>query len=106
MTRKIVARLAAAAVAAVVLHVSFPNQALAYQCKDRFIETKANKKGHARMAALQRQAMRAWSAQAKAGYGLSWSVWKIAAAKSTSCGKWQGHSTCVVKAKPCRYAVQ
>ena len=106
MTRNVISSLAAAAVATAVLHVSFPTQALAYQCKDRLIETKANQKGHARIAALQRQAIQAWSAQAKARYGLPWSVWKIAAARSTSCGNWQGHSTCIVKAKPCRYVVQ
>lgn len=51
-------------------------------------------------------ARKGWSNTAKAAFGLSWSVWKIAKNKGISCarlnsGKWR----CISSARPCNYVV-
>ena len=48
-----------------------------------------------------------WTGKAKAAYGLSWSVWNIAASPKQTCAPGaNGTFICTVKAKPCNYVVQ
>jgi hypothetical protein len=47
-----------------------------------------------------------WSSTAKSAFGLSWSVWSIAANRSVTCNKLaSGKWTCLASAKPCNYVV-
>jgi hypothetical protein len=47
-----------------------------------------------------------WSSTAKSAFGLSWSVWSIAANRSVSCNKLaSGKWTCLASGKPCNYVV-
>lgn len=78
--------------------------AQAYQCKGsphQSIGIKPLKLGA--MGAARKN----WSTSANSQFGLSWSVWKIAAARSVSCSKLNtGQWRCLASAKPCNYVVQ
>lgn len=72
--------------------------AQAYQCKSSYVQAEAlgAQKGQA-----TRRARTFWSQAVTEKYDVAWSVWKIAAAKSTNCN-WTGTKYyCIVKAKPC-----
>lgn len=103
MFSKSVIRTLAPIAGASVLLLGLASGASAYQCK-RFnlIGTFAGPGQANALAAAKAQ----WTAKAKQNYGLSWSVWTIAAGKSETCtASGGGAYACVVKAKPCNYVV-
>lgn len=95
--------LAPLAFAAVII-AGFSTGASAYQCKN------ANTVGsfaQASQPAALAAARAIWTANVKGNYGLSWSVWDIAAGRQESCVAGGGGSfMCTVRARPCNYVVQ
>jgi hypothetical protein len=91
------------AAAAIAIAVSLPGPAEAYQCKNSFVQGEGIHKLSAKARAA---AKAAWTANAKSAYGLAWSVWDIATAKSQNCSYTGGAFYCIYKAKPCLYVVQ
>jgi hypothetical protein len=75
----------------------------AYQCKSGYQQAEA----HGNIKPQARKSARAiWASTVKNKYGLQWSSWDIAAAKSQDCN-WTGNQFyCILKAKPCLYVVQ
>lgn len=95
-------RAAAYAAAAILALTLATSGAQAYQCKTSYVQAEAL--GNLRVKAMK-SAKTFWAAAAKDKYGVAWSVWDIAAAKSHSCN-WTGTKFyCIVKAKPCLYVV-
>jgi hypothetical protein len=89
--------------AAIVITLGFAaGGAQAYQCKSSYVQAEAV--GKPKFKALK-SARTFWSAEAKDKYDLSWSVWNIAANKSTDCNYTGNQWYCIVKAKPCLYVV-
>lgn len=95
-------RLAGLAVAVALPFVGL-GSAQASQCKANVVHAEA----HAKLRFQARSAAHAnWTSAAKAQYGLPWSVWNIAASKSTTCS-WTGNQFwCIAEARPCLYVVQ
>lgn len=76
--------------------------ASAYQCKSGFEQAEAH--GNTRVKA-RKSARTIRASSVKNEFGLQWSSWDIAASKSQNCD-WTGNQFyCIVKAKPCLYAV-
>jgi len=92
----------AATVAAATLAVSLAGPAQAYQCKGRLTQTEAIHKVRLKSHAAARSF---WSAKVKQAYGLPWSMWKIASAKSVSCRHTGAAWYCIARARPCLYVV-
>ncbi len=99
----IIRKLASIAGASILL-IGLASGASAYQCKKLNVTGVSAATGQtSALAGAQAQ----WTAKAKSAYGLSWSVWNIAAGKTQTCtASGNGAYTCVVKAKPCNYVVQ
>lgn len=100
---KKIARIAALGLAVTLPVAAAPSTAEAYQCKSTVVHAEAlsPKRMKARLSA-----QKFWADQAKDQFGLPWSVWKIATAKSMNCS-WTGNRHwCVAEAKPCYLAVQ
>ncbi len=86
-----------------ILLIGLASGASAYQCKRLNVTGVSAAIGQANALA---QAKAKWSAKAKSAYGLSWSVWNIAASKTQACASTGGGTyACTVKAKPCNYVV-
>ena len=101
-TKSLIRTLAPVAGASILL-LGLAGGASAYQCKRANLIASYAGVGH--MVALA-AAKAQWTAKAKTNYGLSWSVWNIAAGKNESCvAAGGGAFNCVVKAKPCNYVV-
>jgi hypothetical protein len=48
-----------------------------------------------------------WETRMKDKFGLSWSLWSIAAGKSITCNDTSDNKNlCIASAKPCNYVVQ
>jgi hypothetical protein len=95
-------RLASYTAAAILAATLATSAAQAYECKSSKMQAEAL--GNLKVKALK-SAKTFWSAEVKDKYGLSWSVWNIAASKSQSCN-WTGNKFyCIVKAAPCLYVV-
>lgn len=95
--------LAPLAVAAVAM-IGLSSGASAYQCKNA--NTVGNFATTSQPAALA-AARAIWTANVKGNYGLSWSVWDIAAGRQENCVAGGGGSfICTVRARPCNYVVQ
>lgn len=80
-----------------------PGSAQAYECKSTVVHAEA----HANTRTQARSSARSiWTNTAKSQFGLPWSVWNIATAKSMNCN-WTGNQHwCIAEAKPCLYVVQ
>lgn len=77
--------------------------AAAYACKSTPLQTVGIKMLRPQAS---KQAKQIWTAQAKSKFGLSWSVWQIAADKDGDCVKLANNQwRCLVSAKPCNYVV-
>ena len=77
----------------------------AYQCKTSLVTGGGV---HASHSTAYAKAVSAWSASARAQFGLPWSVFKIAKSKSKNCRPWFRDRTkrhCILTARPCLYAV-
>ena len=83
--------------------VIYSSPAAAYQCKSFPTQSIAfaKVKGIAKI-----KARNGWSKNVKTQFGLAWSNWNIAKAKSISCSRYQGRWRCLANAKPCLYTVQ
>jgi hypothetical protein len=98
-----VRKIAPLAGAALIL-TAFASGASAYQCKK--LNVTGVNVSTAQAAALA-GARANWTGKAKAAYGLSWSVWSIAASPTQTCAPGaNGTFICTAKAKPCNYVVQ
>ena len=75
----------------------------AYACKGNQYSGAATKHSKFRARAAAR---RSWQGAMKSQFGLSWSLWSIAAGKSTSCHMTGSKHTCLALARPCQYVVQ
>lgn len=84
------------------ISLSLTGNAQAYQCKPNFVSATWHRANAEWALAL---AKAAWSEKVKQQYGLAWSVWKIAKAKSQKCVPKATGVECTVKAKPCLYVV-
>jgi hypothetical protein len=98
----IIRKLAPIAGASILL-IGLASGASAYQCKKLNVTGVFASTGQASTLAGARAQ---WTAKAKSAYGLSWSVWNIAAGKRETCTASGNGYSCVVKAKPCNYVVQ
>lgn len=76
--------------------------AQAYLCKTTYTTVGANA---VLQSVAKANARTAWSAAVNNKYGLSWSVWDIAASRSQPCSLAAGKWVCQAKAKPCNYVV-
>ena len=100
----IIRKLAPIAGASILL-IGLASGASAYQCKK--LNVTGVSVSTAQAAALA-GARAHWTAKAKSAYGLSWSVWNIAAGKRSRPAppRRQRPIVCTAKAKPCNYVVQ
>ena len=94
--------LAAFAIAAGVGLIALGAPAQAYVCKSNYTTVGANA---VLKVTARANARTAWSATVNGKYGLSWSVWEIAASPSQPCVWASGKWVCQAKAKPCNYVV-
>jgi hypothetical protein len=92
----------AAALFAVAIAASLPGNAEAYQCKTSYVQAESINKS---LVKARASAKKFWTDNAKSAYGLAWSVWNIATAKSQNCSHTGGAYYCIYKAKPCLYVV-
>lgn len=76
--------------------------ASAYQCKGYPTQAVGV---HKLKVVAHGKASKNWSASVKNQFGLSWSVWSIAQAKSINCSKQPDRWICLASAKPCNYVV-
>jgi hypothetical protein len=96
--RTLLAALIALAGSAAVLS----GNANAYQCKGYPTQAVGV---HKLRAVAHAKAPKNWTASVKNQFGLSWSVWSIAQAKSINCNKQPDRWICLASAKPCNYVV-
>ncbi len=104
MTIKITSRgFLLAATIATLASTQFTSPAMAYVCKNSYKQGEALSNS---VVTGKANARKAWSTAAKSAYGLEWSVWTIAANRTTTC-EWTGAKHyCIARAKPCQYVVQ
>ena len=76
--------------------------ASAYQCKGYPTQAASV---HKIKAVAHGKASKNWTASVKNQFGLSWSVWSIAQARSINCNKQPDRWICLASAKPCNYVV-
>lgn len=76
--------------------------ASAYQCKGYPTQAVGV---HKLKVVAHGKASKNWSASVKNQFGLSWSVWSIAQARSINCNKQPDRWICLASAKPCNYVV-
>jgi hypothetical protein len=101
-TISILTRTATLAVALGAVALVWGSPAHAYVCKATYTQVGANA---VLKATAMANARAAWSATVNSKYGLSWSVWNIAASPSQPCVLGGGKWICQAKAKPCNYVV-
>jgi hypothetical protein len=77
--------------------------ASAYQCKG--FPTQAIGV-HKLKVVAHGKASKNWTASVKNQFGLSWSVWSIAQARSITCNKQPDRWICLASARPCNYVVR
>ncbi len=86
-----------------ILLLGLASGASAYQCKKLNVTGMSAAIGQAN-ALVKAKAQ--WTQKARSAFGLSWSVWTIAAGKSQACTPTgSGTYACTVKAKPCNTVV-
>jgi hypothetical protein len=93
--------LAALAVISAFSTLSISN-AHAYVCKNSPSQAVGN---HAVKAQASQKSRANWTNSVKDQFGLSWSVWSIAATKTVNCNKSGAKWICLASAKPCNYVV-
>jgi hypothetical protein len=75
----------------------------AYQCKSTVVHAEA----HSKRRMKARNAARSfWTDEARSQFGLPWSVWNVANARSMNCSFNGDRHWCIAEAKPCLYVVQ
>ena len=78
------------------------SNASAYQCKGYPTQAVGV---HKLRAVAHAKAPKNWAASVKSQFGLSWSVWSIAQARSITCNKQPDRWICLASARPCNYVV-
>jgi len=102
--RKKIARLAALSLVVTLPLAVAPSTAeAAYQCKSTVVHAEAHSK---RRMKARNAAQSFWSDEAKSQFGLPWSVWNVANARSMNCSFNGDRHWCIAEAKPCLYVVQ
>ena len=80
----------------------YAGTASAYQCKGYPTQAVGV---HKLKVVAHGKASKNWTASVKNQFGLSWSVWSIAQARSINCNKQPDRWICLASAKPCNYVV-
>ena len=80
----------------------YAGTASAYQCKGYPTQAASV---HKLKVVAHGKASKNWTASVKNQFGLSWSVWSIAQARSINCNKQPDRWICLASAKPCNYVV-
>ena len=90
---------------AVALAVSpiFTGGASAYSCLSTEYSGSAT---NTFMYKARAAAMESWRNAMKQQFGVEWSVWSIAEDSSVECHQAGTRTTCLVRARPCKYVVQ
>jgi hypothetical protein len=102
MSLKTIIATAAPLAVASVLIVGATSGASAYQCKSQPQGVVAAAANYPTAVAMSQSL---WTSKVRSQFGLEWSVWTIAAAKTQACNPAGGGFQCVVTAKPCKYVV-
>ena len=101
-TKRNIIALSALAVAAIASPMLASSSAHAYECKSGAtvgigVQTSPGAAHHV--------AITNWKAQAKAKYGLPWSVWEVSQGKIVQCNKSGNLTQCQAISKACKYVV-